>query len=304
MPANRSKYTVNVEGLDPTSLPAEDKNVFYSSANNRFELGEVSSSDGGGAANEVEVGPHTDQGGGSGFNPGDIQYGVFSRDNDSTNTTVSGSDGVHTIAIEVGGAIRSNEFRISTGSNSDIQSIGIIMPLRIQNEIAESPSDTNYPFDEYSPVANYYEHVQVIRPGNLSSPSQMSTFMTISLDEVSNYIGSGSYTVAGNGTGKPQVSSSYNYIKMEHVAYATNSNSDRRSQKCTHHFLWYRDQDNNHTALDLRATSVEDIRTPDGRVIIDPFRTTGSFDGSGNFVLSVYHFNVDYAQHVIKYTLM
>ncbi len=128
--------------------------------------------------------------------------------------------------------------------------------------------------------------------------------MTISLDDVGNYIGTGSYAYSTTGVGRPTVSSSYNYVKMEHLAFAINSTSRRRTQKCTHHFAWYRNQSSPYQALDLRVSSVEDVRTPDGKVIIDPFRTTGSFNQNGDLVLSIYHYDVDYTQHVIKYTLM
>jgi len=295
MPANRSKYTVNVL-LDPESLPSEDKSVIYDNTNKEFVLGE-----GGGSANEIEVGPLTDQ---SGFSVGDFQFGMFSRANDSSSTTVSGSKGVAIIAIGQSTSVRQNEFRISGSASDgldDIKSFGVIMPLRVQG-LQESGEDNNYPFEKYSTVPNYLEHVQIVRPGSINA-GQDSTFMTISLDDVGNYIGSGSYSYSATGVGRPVVSSSYNYIKVEHLAYKVGS-SDARTQKCTHHFAWQRNNSSPYVAVDLKASSIEDVRSPEGRAIIDPFRTTGSFNSTGDFVLSVYLYNVDYAQHVVKYTLM
>lgn len=293
MPSNRSKYTVNVL-LNPESLPTVDKTVIYDSANKEFALGE-----GGGSANEIEVGPIAPIG-----TVGDHQFGMFSRNNDNSSTTVSGSDGISLIGISDGSIIRQNEFRISgsaNGGGDDITSMGIVMPLRIQNKKPEADGFF-FPFESVSTVANYLEHVQIIRVGSISQ-GQRSTFMTISLDDVGNYIGTGSYTYAGSGVGRPVVSSSYNYVKMEHVAH-TVYGTTRRAQKCTHHFLWYKDDASPYRAEDLRCTSVEDIRSPDGRVIIDPFRTTGSFNANGDLVLSIYHYDIDYCQHTIKYTLI
>lgn len=297
MPSNRSKYTVNVL-LNPESLPTEDKTVIYDSTNKEFALGE-----GGGSANEIEVGPLSDY---SGLSVGQFQFGMFSRNNNSTNTTVSGSAGVSIIAIgdSPGGSVRSNEFRVSgsaNGGEDDIKSMGIIMPLRIQNPQPQVDSFF-YPFESVSTVANYLEHVQIIRVG-ATSQGQKSTFMTVSLDDVGNYIGSGSYSADISGVGRPTVSGSYNYVKMEHVAH-TAYGTTRRAQKCTHHFIWYNNYLTPFQAEDLRCTSVEDIRSPDGRVIIDPFRTTGSFNADGDLVLSIYHYDVDYVQHTIKYTLI
>lgn len=298
MPSNRSKYTVNVL-LDPESLPTEDKTVIYDYTNKEFALGTGGST----PANELAVGPLSDY---TGLTVGEFQFGMFSRANDNTNTTVSGSAGVSIIAIgdSPGGSVRQNEFRVSgsaNGGDDDIKSMGIIMPLRIQNPKPEADS-FYFPFESVSTVANYLEHVQIVRV-NGTTQGQKSTFMTISLDDVGNYIGSGSYSADVNGVGRPTVSGSYNYVKMEHVAH-TVYGSNRRAQKCTHHFIWYKDDASPYRAEDLRCTSVEDIRSPDGRVIIDPFRTTGSFNADGDLVLSIYHYDVDYVQHTIKYTLI
>jgi len=296
MPANKSKYTVNVL-LDPENLPSEDKSVIYDNTNKEFVLG-----DGGGSANEIEVGPLSDDS--STLNIGDFQLGMFSRTNDNSSTTVSGSSGVAIIGIgSIGGDIRQNEFRISGSANGgvdDIKTFGVGMPLRIQG-FQESGEVTNYEFEKYSTVPNYLEHVQIVRPGSISA-GQDSTFMTISLNDVGNYIGSGSYEYSLTGVGRPVVSSSYNYIKVEHLAYKIGTTA--RTQKCTHHFAWQRNASTPFSAADLRASSIEDVRSPEGRAIIDPFRTTGSFNSNGDFVLSVYLYNVDYAQHVVKYTLM
>ena len=172
MPSNRSKYTVNVL-LDPENLPSEDKTVIYDSSENEFALGEG----GGGSANEIEVGPITDN---TTLTIGEYQFGMFSRANDNSSTTVSGSDGVSLIAIGANNVVRQNEFRISgsaNGGDDGITSFGVIMPLRVQGFL-ESGETGNYPFEEYSTVPNYLEHVQIIRPGYISQ-GQRTTFMTI-----------------------------------------------------------------------------------------------------------------------------
>lgn len=304
MPSNRSKYTVNVL-LNPESLPSEDKNVFYSSANNRFELGIVSESGGGGEANELEVGPLSDY---TGLTTGEHQFGLFSRANDNSSTTVSGSDGIAVVAIAgIESSVRQNEFRITTGSSAngedDIKSVGIFMPLRVQNQTNLDPATSPFQYYKYSPVANYLEHVQVVREGSLNA-GQITDFMTISLDDVGNYIGSSSYQVGTAGITVPTVSGSYNYVKIEHVAMNAYTSAARRTQKCTHHFAWTRDNSSPYGALDLTVSSVEDVRAPQNRIIIDPFRTTGSFNENGDLVISIYHYNVDYCQHILKYTLM
>jgi len=288
------KYRVKV-ALDATSPPSSNEFVIWNSTDGNFSL-----TDGGGSANEIEVGPLTDY---NTLSVGEFQFGMFSRANDNSFTTVSGSDGVAIIAIGEASSVSQNEFRISGSANSggdNIKSFGVVMPLRVQG-FQESGEDGNYPFEEYSTVPNYLEHVQIIRPGSISA-GQSSTFMTISLDDVGNYIGSGSYSYASSGAGRPVVSSSYNYIKVEHLAYKIGTSP--RTQKCTHHFAWQKSSSSPYGALDLKASSIEDVRSPEGRAIIDPFRTTGSFNSSGDFVLSVYLYNVDYAQHVVKYTLM
>tara|TARA_R110002153_G_scaffold49710_8_gene140134 strand:+ start:917 stop:1627 length:711 start_codon:yes stop_codon:yes gene_type:complete len=95
-----------------------------------------------------------------------------------------------------------------------------------------------------------------------------------------------------------------NYIKVIHVATdktsgATNS---ARSQVMTSHITWC--SPNSGPSYGLEISTTEEVKSPLNQVIIDPTRTTGTFDANGNIVLSIYHYDVENANHRFKYFLM
>ena len=286
MPSNSTKYAVDVL-LNPEDFPSADKSVIWDTSAGSFALGDAPGGSG-------EVGETI------GILPkGTDQFFVTSRVNNGTQTVVSGSDTFvfRSIASE-DGQIRKVETIAQEGSDQDDSMYFVTtIPHRTQAPLDATgteldPNQSNYTFPRTTSVGAAVEHLIVTRSGALSS-GQKASFITISLPE--NYKGSGSFQIDDETT----VSGSFNYLRLEHVAQCANSN---RTQECTHHFSWTRNSSGN--AEGLRASSVENVRSPINAVIIDPSRTTGSFDGSGNFVLSVYHYNVDFCQHIFKYLLI
>jgi hypothetical protein len=281
------KYRVKV-ALDATSPPSSNEFVIWNSTDGNFSL--TGSNVGGG----VIVGPPL------GITPvGTEQFFVFSQVQDGTETTLSGSDAfVYKGIADSSDVIRETEIIAQSGSDGDpLQMFVTSVPHRHQSEIEEAPNSTFYSYPGYSPVGNTVEHLIMTRSGDLSVGTK-SSFITIYQNPLGTggYIGSSSFKQDENSC----ISGSYNYLKIEHVAFTLNAT---RMQECTYHFGWYRDNSTKN-ALNLRCSAVENLRTPNNELIIDPQRTTGSFDGDGNFKLSLYHFSVDYVQHTFKYTLI
>ena len=125
-----------------------------------------------------------------------------------------------------------------------------------------------------------YEHFQHINVGNINAGQQ--TITTLKIPEVNN------------------ISSSFNYLKIMHVA--TMPDSNHRTQVMTTHAAWQTDTAGDAYALHFSTT--EEVKSPLNMVIIDPSRTTGSFDIHGNINLSVYHYDVDNVTHKLRYTVI
>jgi hypothetical protein len=287
MPSNRTKYAVDVL-LNPENFPSSDQSVIWDTSSGSFALGDAPGGGSGEVGQSIGITPK-----------GTDQFFVTSRVNDGTVTVVSGSDTLVFRSIaSLDGQIRNVETIAQEGDDDDDGSYFVTtIPRRTQapkdaTGTVLDPNQTNYTFPRTTSVASAVEHLIVTRSGALSV-GQKSSFITISLPI--NYKGSGSFEIDNEST----VSGSFNYLRIEHIA---TDGPNTRTQECTHHFSWYRNSSGNAEAL--RASSVENVRSPINQVIIDPSRTTGSFDSSGNFVLSLYHFDVDSAQHIFKYLLI
>jgi len=247
---------------------------------------------GGGSGDVGEITPVSDG--------GTDQFILASQTIDGTQSVTSGSKSLtyRTLVNASGADTRSLEILAQSGSGagSNNETIAFVTKIPHRTQATNlgdlNPNQSNYDFPGTTPVASAYEHLLVTRSGALSA-GQKSDFITIS---VPSYKGSGSFEGASANDG---ISGSYNYVKLEHMA---TSKFNTRTQQCTHHFTWYRDSSNN--AQDLRVTSVENVRSPVNELIIDPRKTTGSWDSDGNLVVSLYHYNVDYAQHIFKYLVV
>ena len=124
-----------------------------------------------------------------------------------------------------------------------------------------------------------YEHFHHVNVGNINTGQQTLTTLRI--------------------PGVSSISANFNYIKIMHMATAE---SDSRTQVMTAHAAWQRNSSGVVSGLEFSNT--EEVKTPLKELIIDPTRTTGSFDGNGNLDLSVYHYNVDNALHKLRYTVI
>lgn len=291
MASSDVKYHVKVP-LDATDAPTTNQYVIWEQNSGSFVLT---------GSNLVGALPTVDAV--VGLTPlGTEQFSVFSRVIDGTETALSGSDTlVYTgVGSAVDGVVRQSEIIVQSGSTVEDPGQFFVtkVPHRMQSHPDLSPVQTGYTYPGHSPVGNVVEHLVITRSGNLNV-GQKPDFITITQVGTSNgedYIGSGSFRGDANNC----VSGSYNYLKIEHTAFTLYAT---RMQQCTYHFGWYRN-DTTKNAEDLRCSTIENVRTPNNQIIVDPARTTGSFNSSGDFVLSLYHFNVDYVQHVFKYTLM
>lgn len=94
------------------------------------------------------------------------------------------------------------------------------------------------------------------------------------------------------------------YIKVIHVATdaTAGSTNSARSQVMTSHITWCSPTSGPSYGLEISTT--EEVKSPLNQVIIDPSKTTGSFDADGNVVLSIYHYDVENTNHRFKYFLM
>jgi hypothetical protein len=124
-----------------------------------------------------------------------------------------------------------------------------------------------------------YEHFHHVNVGNINVGNMTLTTLKI--------------------PGVSSISENFHYMKITHVATDA---SDSRTQVMTTHAAWQRNSANE--VSNLKMTSTEEIKSPLNEVIIDPSRTTGSFDSNGNLNLSVYHYNVDNAFHKLTFTVI
>lgn len=220
---------------------------------------------------------------------GNEQLGVFSQTNDGTETIISASSGFtyKTLANASDDALEKGEFRFQTGSDTnDLVAVSTTLPFRLQATHSIQQA-AGYPESMYPTVGFSYDMMYVTRSGNIGVGQH--DFMTITIP---NYIGSGSYIFDDDNSTNIGISGSCNALKIEHVA--TDGYAER-TQYCTHFFAWNRD-DSGH-AQNLVCNSTENVRVPNSEVIIDPRRTTGSWDSNGNLVLSLYCFTPNTAQH-------
>jgi len=285
MPTNRTKYAVDVL-LDPENFPTSDKSVIWDTSSGSFALGTSS----GGSAAEVEVGALSASAIATNIQP--EYYQIFARSQDGTNTTISGSLGITaTVLPAINGDTsgRFIDYRIDTGSTSeDIISHTSRVPHRLESTDEDSPNETFYPPLAIPPRATSYEHVQFYRTDTLSAG-----MLDITTIEVPQFFGSSSNVALTTNTAE----TGYTALKIEHTA--TQIGSTGRSQYCTHFVSWFKD--NTGAVQDMYVSSIENARSPQNKYIIDPTRTSGSFDSGGDFHLHVYHFDVDYCYHVFRY---
>ena len=256
------------------------------------------------------------KGGGGGGNPvvqqarpitpaGTNQYFTLSRIKDGTETVLSASAAfVHKSIGDIEDT-QSFELVVETGSlttsgfedslNKNL-ALATKVPFRLQASESLSPVQSNYEHPYTTPVAATVEHLIVTRSGALSA-GQKINFVTINMHP---YKGSGSYDVESSATGK--IWENFSYARIEHTA---TSYTGGKTQQCTYHFTWNKISGGGSTLpSSLRCTAIENARSPVNGLIVDPSRTTGSFDNGNGLSIDVYHYNVDYAQHIFKYTLV
>lgn len=256
------------------------------------------------------------KGGGGGGNPvvqqarpitpaGTNQYFTLSRIKDGTETVLSASAAfVHKSIGDIEDT-QSFELVVETGSltTSDFGdplnknlALATKVPFRLQASESLSPVQSNYEHPYTTPVAATVEHLIVTRSGALNA-GQKINFVTINMHP---YKGSGSYEAESSGTGK--IWENFTYARIEHTA---TSYDGGKTQQCTYHFTWNKiDNAGDTLPSSLRCTAIENARSPVNGLIVDPSRTTGSFDNGNGLSIDVYHYNVDYAQHIFKYTLV
>ena len=124
-----------------------------------------------------------------------------------------------------------------------------------------------------------FEHFQHIDVGNIDIGQQTLTTLRI--------------------PGVNSISANFNYIKIMHMA---TDESDSRTQVMTTHAAWQRNSSGVVSGLEFSNT--EEVKTPLKELIIDPTRTTGTFDVDGNLILEVFHYHVDNALHKLRYTVI
>lgn len=227
-------------------------------------------------------------------NPTVAQYGMFSRDNDSTCSETSGSDAfvARSLRSETNtDASRDQEFTFTSGSDSKTIMIGSNIPIRLQYD-EEFEDNVDYPLPAYPTVPASYEYMFATRSGALNV-GQKTNFASF---QVPSYMGSSSYTHDNYAN----ISQSFGYARIHHTAMSATS-TVQRTQVCTHHIVWNKDE--NGVVVDTTVNSIEEARIPVNQVIIDPSLTSASWN-DGNLRLSIYHYNVDNAYHVFKYTLL
>jgi len=238
------------------------------------------------------------------------QYGMFSRTNNSGCSEVSGSDSFLIQGISGSGfqdteSIHQEIHARRGGPTGETLAFHSEVPIRMQYasqsdiypqaQPVEYASTTNYPSQSYSTVPVSYEYIFATRSGALTA-GQKTNFADFSLSH--GYIGSSSYTA----TDSVNIFQNFSYAKINHTAIVGQA-SIQRTQVCTHHVAWSKNSSGNLSGLTVN--SIEEVRTPLNQVIIDPSLTTASFDVDGfNLSLSIYHYDVDYAYHVFKYTLI
>lgn len=255
------------------------------------------------------------KGGGGGGNPvvqqarpltpeGTDQYFTLSRIKDGTETVLSASAAL--VHKSIGEVIDTQSFEITvdTGSLSESSNFSSILnknlalvsktPFRLQASESLSPVQLNYEFPYTTPVAASTEHLIVTRSGVVSA-GQKIDFITLHTHP---YKGSGSYSPESSGYGL--IWEQYSYARIEHLA---TSYDGEKTQQCTYHFTWLKiNNEGNTLPSSLRCTSIENARSPVNGIIVDPARTTGSFNTStAGLNIDLYHYNVDNAQHIFKY---
>lgn len=255
------------------------------------------------------------KGGGGGGNPvvqqarpltpgGTDQYFTLSRIKDGTETVLSASAAL--VHKSIGEIIDTQSFEITvdTGSlslssnfeNIEKKNLALVskVPFRLQASESLSPVQLNYEFPYTTPVAASTEHLIVTRSGVVSA-GQKIDFITLHTHP---YKGSGSYAQASSGYGT--IWQQYSYARIEHLA---TSYDGEKTQQCTYHFTWRKiDSGGSTLPSSLQCTSIENARSPINGVIVDPARTTGSFNTSTpGLNIDLYHYKVDYAQHIFKY---
>lgn len=291
-----TRHNVIVE-LDACDVPTSSF-VVWESGSDEFVLAEK-------CATKVEVGPQFPLE----FEPRAPQYGMFSRTNDSGCTEVSGSNsfliqGISGSGFEDTESIHQEIHARRGGTTGETLALHSEVPIRMQYasqsdiypqaQPVEYPSTSNYPSQSYSTVPVSYEYIFATRSGEITAGVK-SNFANFSLSH--GYIGSSSYT-AEDGV---DVFQNFSYAKINHTAIVGQA-STQRTQVCTHHVAWSKDSSGNLSGLTVN--SIEEVRNPLNQVIIDPAQTTASFDTGGSLKLSLYHYSVDYAYHVFKYTLI
>ena len=93
------------------------------------------------------------------------------------------------------------------------------------------------------------------------------------------------------------VSGSFSYAKINCDAVEANSYLVHQSTRTV--LIWDSSSGDN-----LVASTIEEARFPNNKVIHDIKLTTGSFDATGSLVFQVYQYNISNINYCLKYSLM
>ncbi len=94
------------------------------------------------------------------------------------------------------------------------------------------------------------------------------------------------------------VSGSFNYAKIECDAVTAGTYTQHQSIRTI--LIW----DSASDGGEMVASTIEEARYPDNKVIHDIKRTTASFDDSGSLVFKTYQYSVNDITYCLKYSLL
>jgi len=255
-----TSFNVRVE-LDSGSFPVENKNVIWDSTNEIFSLGAA-------GADELNVYDQVPF-----YTSAERdQYIVFSPINDGNAAQLSGSSDFTATSYKINSNTDTvQELRIQSSSKNI--ALASYTPFRLHETNAGGDGISSY---------EYVAHETI----NLGSPGFQPLFRI----RIPPYSHQGTDST---------VLSSFNAIKIEHVAHVTSSGVEQ-TQYVTTTMAWTKNSSN--TLLGLRVTAQENVRIPLNKSIFDLKTITGSFSG-GTLIYTAYHYGVN-AEHRIKYTLI
>jgi len=190
-----------------------------------------------------------------------------------TDFRVEGGDDENLFFIDAG------EDKVAIGTNTVSPSLLTVDGDITTTHVTASKTVQANVFEIKSGSYSTYEHFQSINVGSIGAGQMDLTTLRI--------------------PGVNSISADFNYIKIMHMA---TDESDSRTQVMTTHAAWQRNAAG--AISNVQFSTTEEVKTPLNEILIDPSRTTGSFDDEGNLILNVYHFDVNNTIHKLRYTVI